>query len=321
MKSLTGRLYLSGAFVLAGTSVVAARLLTGSLGLFTLTAISLLLALPALLLASWRVLPNSIRHLTRQGLGMAFLQALFGIFLFRLFLLQGLTLTSAGEAGLLTGATPALTAGMAVLMLKESANRTRLSGIASTILGVSLIQGLLLPESHLVKAHLYGNLWVLGAAACESLFNVLSRLGIVKSKQEPADNFDPLFQAAIVCLIAFLLSLVPALLEHPEEALASLTTGQWLALFWYGLIVTALGYIFWYAGIKRSDASVAAAFSGLMPFTALVLSISFLGEKASLHQWLGGTLVVIGMVLSSLKPAYKTIKPVQPAGSLSDHQV
>jgi drug/metabolite transporter (DMT)-like permease len=55
---------------------------------------------------------------------------------------------------------------------------------------------------------------------------------------------------------------------------------------------------FWYCGIRRSEASLAAVFSGMMPLTALALSVLLLGEKPGWQQWAGGGLVVAGMLLS-----------------------
>ncbi|EGW40222.1 putative membrane protein [Desulfosporosinus sp. OT] len=66
---------------------------------------------------------------------------------------------------------------------------------------------------------------------------------------------------------------------------------------WYGLFVTALAFVFWYAGIKRCGAFTAAAFSGMMPFTSMLLSVIILGEHPGWQQWLGGILVIFGMVL------------------------
>jgi drug/metabolite transporter (DMT)-like permease len=58
-----------------------------------------------------------------------------------------------------------------------------------------------------------------------------------------------------------------------------------------------LAFIFWYAGIKRCTACTAAAFSGMMPFTSLILSVLVLGEYANWQQWAGGGLVILGMIL------------------------
>jgi len=303
MQSFLGKLYLAGAFILAGSSVVAARYLSGRLGVFTIAAASLFFALLALLLISSRSTPRVLYDMTRQDWLAILCQAACGMFLFRLFLLTGLEYTSTGEAGLLTGATPALTALLAVSLLKEPLYKTRILGIVSTVAGIMLIQEVFNGGSGLSKQHLMGNLLVLAAAMCESLFSVLSRFGSIRSSLSQNDELNPIVQTTVVTGVALTLCLGPALAEHPVSALMSLRSFEWLALLWYGLIVTALGYILWYAGIKRCDASVAAAFSGLMPFTSLCLSVALLGEHPSGQQWLGGAMVVLGMIFCGIKPS------------------
>jgi drug/metabolite transporter (DMT)-like permease len=240
------------------------------------------------------------------------LQALFGIFLFRCFLLQGLLYTSTGEAGILTGATPAVTALLACLLLKEKLYKLRFFGIASTVSGICIIQGIFSNQIDFSGQHLIGNLLILSAAACESLFNILSRSGIIKALLHQSRILDPIVQTTFVTGLALLLCLVPAWTEHPASTLLSLDITGWGALVWYGVFITALAFIFWYAGIKRCDASVAAAFSGMMPFTGLVLSIVILKEQPGWQEWLGALLIIIGMLLTGLKapaqvPHSKTI--------------
>lgn len=295
MNKIQGPLFLLGGFTLAGTSVIAARMVSHSLGTFTITAVSLLFTLPALLPLCYRRLGKTLARMSRSawlGLG---LQAACGIVMFRLLLIQGLNRTSAGEAGILTGATPAVTAILAAYLLKEPVNGKTLFGITITVVGIVLLQGLALAGNAFSLAHTLGNLLVLFAAVCESLFNVFSRLSSVRSRGiQPA---DPVIQTLLVATIAFLLCLPLALFEHPLPLLLGLAVGQWLALLWYGVFVTALAFIFFYAGIRRSNASTAAVFSGMMPFTALVLSMLVLGESTHWQQWAGGALIVVGMVL------------------------
>lgn len=145
MEQFKGTVYLISAFTLAGTSVIAARFVSGRLGTFTITAISLSFAILALLPLSRRDLGIAVRQMEARDWLTLLFQALFGIFLFRMFLLQGLIHTSSGEAGVLTGATPAVTALFAWFLLKEPVNNKSLFGIFSTINGILLLQGLLLP--------------------------------------------------------------------------------------------------------------------------------------------------------------------------------
>lgn len=296
MEKFKGKIYLVGAFTLAGTSVIAARFVSGHLGTFTITAVSLFFAILALLPLGKGKLSNTIRQLTRRDWAMLLFQALCGIFLFRMFLLLGLMHTSSGEAGILTGTTPAVTALLASLVLKEPVDRNSFFGISSTVVGILLLQGVILPESSFTLTHFIGNILIICAAVCESLFNIVSR---INSLRAVATHYplDPMVQTTLVAGIALFLCLIPSLFEHPILALLALSLKGWLALAWYGLFVTALAFVFWYAGIKRCSAYTAAAFSGLMPFSSLLLSVWILGEEVKWQQWSGGALVIIGMLL------------------------
>ncbi|QJC52350.1 DMT family transporter [Paenibacillus albicereus] len=328
-SSRAGMLLLLASFSMAGSSVIAAALLGGHLQPFTLTAASLLLSLLCLLPFLGRGSVASLRRLSRaQWLQLAG-QALFGVVLFRVCLQLGLERTSSAEAGVMIGGTPALTVGIAWLLLRERSGPARLAGVLATVLGVMLIQGAA-GGAPLSQAHLAGNLLVLAAAANEALFSVLSRwtaAGKAGGRKaggsaersgmeaggsgaagepsgaaaQPADGAEaplrPALQTTLVAGMALLLSLPLAAFERPLGALAALGATEWAALVWYGPVVTAAAFGLWYAGIKRCPASTAAACSGMMPFSALLLSVLVLGEHAGWTQWSGGLLVMLGMAL------------------------
>jgi drug/metabolite transporter (DMT)-like permease len=301
MQHLLGALFLTGAFALAGTSVIAGRFVCGVLGTFTITAVSLLFALLGLLPLCGRRVIQTLSQTTLPDAGRLLLQALFGIFLFRMFLLQGLIYTSAGEAGILTGATPACTALLAWVLLKEPLYKARVLGIGSSVMGILVIQGVFSPSVGFSGEHLMGNILVLCAALCESLFNILSRVSSIRAIEKQSQVTDPIVQSTLVVCIALLLCLGPALAENQATVLMTLSMAGWGALVWYGLFVTGLAFIFWYHGIKRCDVSVAAAFSGMMPLTSLLLSVIILNEQLNWEHWLGGLLITLGMCLTGLR--------------------
>lgn len=292
-----GPLYLFFAFALAGTSVIAARYVSGQLGTFTITSVSLLFALLFLLPFYGSELKKNLPYMAAKDWLMLFFQALFGMFLFRMFLLQGLLYTSAGEAGIFTGAAPAVTTLLARVILHEPFDRNSLAGLLSTVGGILLLQGLLLPGNSFSVEHFWGNMLVLCAAFSESIFNILSRINSLKNTAHPSASTNPALQTMLVSAIAFILCLIPALFEAPLSSLKSLGVKEWLALVWYGVFITALSYIYWYKGIQLCSARTAAAFSGMVPFTSLILSVMILGEKATFVQWVGGLLVILGMYL------------------------
>lgn len=297
MKPYKGPLFLFGAFALAGTSVIAARFVSDTLGTFTIAAVSLFFALIVLFFLCRHRLIRTVKEMLMRDWFILFLQAFFGIFLFRMFLLQGLIHTSSGEAGILTGVTPAATVFFSWILIKESIHSKSILGVISTITGIVLLQGMALSGKAFTAEHFVGNLLVICAAICESLFNIISRINSLRTVEERKKPIDPVVQTALVSALAFLLCLIPAVFENPVTSLGMLNLDGWLALVWYGLFVTALAFILWYAGIKRCPASLAAAFSGMMPFTAMILSVLLLNEHAQWHQWTGGFLVILGMII------------------------
>lgn len=303
MNSQKGKAFLLCAFMLAGTSVISARLVSASVGVLTITTVSMLFALLLLVPLCGRKLIQTMRAMSARNWLTTVLQGLFGIFAFRMFLIYGLLHTSTAEAGILTGATPAVTAILAFAVLREKARFHNLAGIICTVFGILLIQGLLAAKDAFSATHFWGNMLVLAAAASESTFNIISRIAAVKTQSSTPLN--PLVQTTLVCIVALILCVIPVLYEHPIQALAAIGPLEWGALAWYGLFVTALAFICWYAGIKRCPAHTAAAFSGMMPLTSLVLSVAVFGEQTHWQQWVGCLLIITGMALIGRRPSHQ----------------
>ncbi|UQZ90277.1 EamA family transporter [Deltaproteobacteria bacterium Smac51] len=289
MSECAGKFYLAGAFILAGTSVVSMKYLAIFLGPFTIISVSLIISIISVGAFCFGNISRNLRVMDRRAWLMIVLQATFGIFIFRLLLLAGLNRTSAGEAGLLTGAVPAITAFLALTILKERLSRLSALGILGTVAGIAVLNGRIDGGFH---QHLWGNLMILGAAASESIFNICSRLSWLDTKTAA---LHPLSRTVLVSGLALLFCLLPAYLENPLTSLRGLEFSGWLALVWQGLFVTIVSYCFWFAGIKRCEACTAAAFSGLMPLSAVAFSILLLGEALVWRQMAGGLLILTGM--------------------------
>lgn len=80
MNRLNGKLYLVFGFSLAGTSVISARFVTGKLGTFTITAISLFFALAFLVPLCGKQLIRYIQLMSFRNFIFLSLQALFWYF-------------------------------------------------------------------------------------------------------------------------------------------------------------------------------------------------------------------------------------------------
>ena len=175
MNINVGKIYLTIAFILVGSSVVVARYVSDNLQPFTITFMSLLFAVITALFFRAKLIFSTVVKLSKRHWIILILQAVFGIFLFRVFLTFGLKYTSAIEAGILTGTVPAIGAVFTRIIIKEHLNRNCILGIIFTLFGILVLQGFPFNMYSFNIDHLLGNLLVLGSASCEALFTTLSR--------------------------------------------------------------------------------------------------------------------------------------------------
>jgi drug/metabolite transporter (DMT)-like permease len=150
-----GKIYLSIAFFFFFSSVVAARFLADSLSPFTTTFMSLFFAVLTAVICYGRKTVQSIKQIRPAQWRILILQAVFGIFLFRVFLTAGLGYTSAVEAGIITGSSPAITGLLAWIILREPIKKRSVSGISLTLIGILLLQGFPFNMAAFSMQHLY----------------------------------------------------------------------------------------------------------------------------------------------------------------------
>jgi drug/metabolite transporter (DMT)-like permease len=301
-----GKIYLTVAFILAGSSVVVARYVSGNLQPFTITFMSLVFASFTALIFRGRSIFSTARKLSRRHWIILVLQAVFGIFLFRVFLTFGIKYTSAIEAGIITGTAPAITAIFTRFILRERLKRNSILGILLTLLGILVLQGFPFNMNAFDKNHLLGNILVLGAASCEALFTTLSRKAHIDIKEDY--ELNPFVQSGIVSIIALILCTIPMFYEGSYIELAALSISGWIALIWYGSIVTVIAFACMFTGAKHCDGYTIAAFTGLIPMSSLVLSIIILKEIIIINQIIGCCLVVGSIMIMSRKQSQNNDK-------------
>ena len=321
-----GAFYLIAGFALAGTATTAGKALSTSLGPFSITAASLVFALPVLL----PFLARGGRIRARE-LGTTAALGFFGILLYRLCLVSSLRLIGAGEAGLLTGAAPAFTVLVSWFALREKPSSLALIGAAIASAGIILVNigmqraaGPGTQASASTGSGALGAALALAAAASEAVFATVSRAGSLsdatplpeapqpeapqhesvqyaaaRSATNVKDQMDPLRRTALTVAWALGFSLFPALAERPAKSFSELGASGWFALAWYGLAVTSVSYFCWYQGIKRLPAARAAAFTGIVPVVSLALPAIALGERPTTAAVIGCALVAAGILAGS----------------------
>lgn len=298
-NSLKGKLYISLAYILMGSSVVSTAFLNRYLPPFTIIFISLLLGALTTFAFNGKAILKSLRRLSLKRWQMLFVQGFVGIFLYRVFLVLGVGMSSAAEAGVITGATPALTALLTYFILREALSRRSLIGIALTIIGILLLQGVPFNLSAFNTRHFCGNMLVLVSALCEAVFAVYARK---LHHSEETYRPGPETQAGLAICIAFVFSIVPVLFEPARQAIGNMPALGWGVMCWYGILATFGSFAFLFKGAEFCSGYTLAAYTGLIPLSALVFAIVLLGDTLTLPQLAGGLIVIGAIFIMGLKP-------------------
>lgn len=176
-------------------------------------------------------------------------------------------------------------------------NRPRLMqlvGITVSIIGVLLI----LTQGHLLRlltlSLSQGDLLMLAAVTCWSLFTVLLKKIAVK--------LSPI----IILYVLIMLGLPFLFFAYGVEALffrfywPSLSHLGLLAYLW--VFPSIFAYVFWTNGVQRLGAEAASLSITLMPLFGAILAIIFLGESIYWFHIAGGICSLFGMLMALVSP-------------------
>ncbi len=222
-----------------------------------------------------------------------FLQALFGTFGFTLLMLGGVQRTSAVAAGVITSTIPAVVALLSWLILKERPGGRALASIGLAIVGVVVINLAQAGQGARNEASVTGNLMVLGAVFCESLYIIFSR--------RLTQTLAPLDICAYTHLFGLLLMLPFGAGAFAGFDFRAVPPGVWLLVLWYGLSASVFAFWLWMKGIRHVPGSLAGVFTAVLPVAAALYGIVFLGEQPTLAHGIALACVLAGIALASLK--------------------
>ncbi|CAL8474396.1 DMT family transporter [Caballeronia sp. S22] len=220
-----------------------------------------------------------------------FLQALFGTFGFTLLMLGGVARTSAVAAGVITSTIPAVVALFAWIFLKEKPGGRAFASIGLAIAGVLVIN--VAQAGDTGASSLPGNLMVLGAVCCESLYVILSRR---LTQTLPAIDI-----CAYTHAIGLLLMLPVGAASLAQFDWTSVAWDTWALVLWYGLSASIFSFWLWMKGIRHVDGSLAGVFCAVLPVAAALYGIAFLDERPTLAHGVALACVVTGIALASFK--------------------
>lgn len=284
------------AMSIVGSSVVAGKLIVQSFPVFLASELRFLIA--SLIMIPLLIKLEGFPAISKGDFFILFLQALCGVFLFSIFMLYGLTLTTALEGGIVTSTLPAVTGGLAYLLLKEKLTKQLVIGMLLAVLGTFIIQVTGSFASVERGSHPFlGNLLILGAVVGEALFIILGKF--------VGQRVTPLVISTMVSLFGALLFLPFAIYEGYSFPFAEVTLAEWGLIFYFGIVVTVISFLLMYQGITQVPASTAGVLTGVLPISSVILSLLILGEKMSFIHLIGMCCILTAIFLIAKHPSGK----------------
>lgn len=274
---VTGQLIAAGTFPLAKVAI-------NHFGPFTLALVRFVLA--SVVMLGIVKFTGRLRPIDRSDWWRLAWLGLLAIPLNQLLFLYGLKFTTPGRSALYYGATPAFVFMMAIWYLKEKVTLFKVIGIVVSFLGVTAI----LRAGRFDSDILFGDILVILAVIAWAGYTIFGKPMIAK--------YGAMTMTAYALAVGTLMYLPFGLIFALRFDYTSVPIEAWLALLYIAILTSVVAYTIWYWALGKMEASKLSIFQNLQPVMAAVLSVLFMGESFGTEFYIGGALVLIGVILT-----------------------
>ncbi len=215
-----------------------------------------------------------------------------GIFSYNLFFFSGLNYIQANQASLIIACNPIFISIFAILIFKEEFNLLKITGLILSVSGALIV---------ISKGNLF-DIFRLGIGKGEMLIFgcVLSWVAYSILGKKAMDDFSPIASVAYSSIAGTIMLLFPALFNGMINQIRSYSLVDWSSLFYLGFFGTALGFLWYYEGIKKIGPLKAGMFINFVPISAIILAYFLLKEPLTASLSIGALCVILGVYLTNL---------------------
>lgn len=285
---------------LVGSYVALSKPLVAALPVFLLAWLRF--GIGALAMPHWLIKPLHEPPMTRKTRWLIFLESFLGNFLFTIFMLFGVSMTTAVSAGVIMAAIPTVVALLSWLFLRERIGPRVGLAIVLAVLGIGFFSlskselsdhmGKALDANSTSKTQWLGNLLVLGAVVCEAAYAVIGK--------KLTGSVSPKRITALINLWGFALMTPMGLYAAWSFNFGAVAAGSWVLLLFYALAASVWTVWLWMTGLQTVPAARAGVFTVMLPISAAVVGVLVLGETLSRMQVFAFGLCLAGVVLATL---------------------
>lgn len=239
---------------------------------------------------------GKLPHLTLPQCLLTLAMGATGIALYNILFFNALSHVEAGRTALFVSFSPVVTAIAASIIYREKLSAINWVGIAVALIGVLTIisRGNLIDlMQHFSQSVGIGEISMAGAVMGWIAYTLLGRKILT--------SLSPLAATTYAALWGFILLALYALKDIHQHITTNWNITVISAILYLGILGTAVGFVWYYEGIKKLGAAKTVIFNNLVPLFAVIFSALFLGEKITFSMVIGGLLVVYGVRLTNKK--------------------
>lgn len=272
---------------MVGTSMTANKFIVGDVPVMS-AGFFRFLAATVFMVGFTLLIDGTLPKLDRRTQVILAAQTFFGSFLFTVLTLYGVDMTTAMVSGIVLAATPAVVAIMS-WALGDRLSRIAWMGVLLTIGGVLVVNLFDSASEADARRPVLGAILIFLAVVSEALYTMFARL--------IASNGSVLGITSWYSIYGTLMFLVPALWVLRGFDIRTIPASAWIAMCYMGVVPGASAVLLWFYGLRNVPASIAGAFTGVMPITAVLSAWMVLDEAIRWPHLAGMALIVLGIVL------------------------
>ena len=281
---------LAGSMAVVGSYVGLSKLLVAVFPVFLLAWLRFGIA--ALAMLHWVRRRDGEPALSAHDRRLLFWESFLGNFLFSICMLYGVALTSAVAAGVVMAGIPAAVALLSRIFLGERIRPRVLAAIALAATGIALLALAQRGDGPAAGAASgWGYLLLLGAVLCEASYVVIGK--------RLSARLAPRRISALINLWGLGLVTPLGAWQALRFDFAGVDPSLWLLLGFYAIAASMLTVWLWMQGLRHVPAPQAGVFTVMLPVSAALVGVLFLGEAFGAMHWVAFALSLAGLLLAT----------------------
>jgi drug/metabolite transporter (DMT)-like permease len=276
--------------VIWGGTFIAGRVVAQNIEPFSAAFYRFAIASVCLLLLIQKI-EGGIPRLKWQQIPLVTFLGLSGVFAYNTFFFMGLKAITASRAALIIALNPIFISLTSALFFKEKLTYLKLIGVVTSLLGAFLVISRGNIWGLLAGGLGWGEVFIFGCVCSWVTYTLIGKLAM--------KELSPLAATTYACMIGGAALFLPAWREGLMQDWWQITPLAWLGVLYLGLFGSAIGFTWYYEGLRAVGPAKAGVFINLVPVSAVLLAGLLLNEQLTPTLLLGGTLVLTGVSLTT----------------------